>query len=151
MFSRFFIVQFIHFYFCIPYCYWYCSHFAHYWYHRNHITVFPGIERLRIVFPWGHACHPTKRTNEATAQIHMHIITPWHDDVIKWKTFPRYWPFVWGIHRWPVNSPHIGQWRGALMFSLTCAWINRWVNNRDAGDFRHHRDHYDVTAMKTHK
>ena len=19
--------------------------------------------------------------------------------------FPRYWPFVWGIHRWPLNSP----------------------------------------------
>ena len=29
-----------------------------------------------------------------------------HDDVIKWKRFPRYWPFVWGIHRSPVNSPH---------------------------------------------
>ena len=22
-----------------------------------------------------------------------------HDDVIKWKHFPRYWPFVRGIHR----------------------------------------------------
>ena len=30
----------------------------------------------------------------------------YHDDVIKWKHFPRYWPFVRGIHRWPVNSPH---------------------------------------------
>ena len=39
-----------------------------------------------------------------------------HDDVIKWKHFPRYWPFVRGIHRSPVNSPHKGQWRGALMF-----------------------------------
>ena len=29
-----------------------------------------------------------------------------HDDVIKWKHFPRYWPFVWGIHRSPVNSHH---------------------------------------------
>ena len=43
-----------------------------------------------------------------------------HDDVIKWKHFPRYWPFVRGIHRSPVNSPHKGQWRGALMFSLIC-------------------------------
>ena len=59
-----------------------------------------------------------------------------HDDVIKWKHFPRYWPFVWGIPRWPGNSPHKGQWRGALMFSLTCAWINGWVNNRKAGDLR---------------
>ena len=32
----------------------------------------------------------------------------WHDDVIKWKHFPRYWPFVGGIHRSPVNSPHKG-------------------------------------------
>ena len=36
-----------------------------------------------------------------------------HDGVMKWKHFPRYWPFVWGIHRPPVNSPHKGQWRGA--------------------------------------
>ena len=45
-----------------------------------------------------------------------------HDDVIKWKHFPRYWPFGRGIHRSPVNSPHKGQWRGALMFSLICTW-----------------------------
>ena len=37
-----------------------------------------------------------------------------HDDVIKWKHFPRYWPFVRGIHRTPVNSPHKGQWLGDL-------------------------------------
>ena len=50
-----------------------------------------------------------------------------YDDVIKWKHFPRYWPFVLGIHRSPVNSPHKGQWRGALMFSLISAWINGWL------------------------
>ena len=27
------------------------------------------------------------------------------------------------------NSPHKGQWRGALIFSLICARINGWVNN----------------------
>ena len=70
-----------------------------------------------------------------------------HDDVIKWKHFPRYWPFVRGIHRSPVNSPHKGQWRGALMFSLICVLINGWVNNREAGDLRHHRGHYDVMVM----
>ena len=48
----------------------------------------------------------------------------YHDDVIKWKHFPRCWPLVRGIHRWPVNSPHKGQWRWALMFSLICASIN---------------------------
>ena len=70
-----------------------------------------------------------------------------HDDVIKWKHFPRNWPFVWGIHRSPVNSPHKDQWRGALMFSLICAWINGWANNREAGDLRRHRTHYDVTVL----
>ena len=38
-----------------------------------------------------------------------------HNDVIKWEHFPRYLPFVRGIHRSSVNSPHKGQWRGALM------------------------------------
>ena len=46
------------------------------------------------------------------------------------KKIPWYWPFVPGIHRSPVNSPHKDQWRGALMFSLICTWINSWVNNR---------------------
>ena len=73
--------------------------------------------------------------------------TPSHDDVIKWKLFPRYWPFVRGLHRSPVNSPHKGQWRGALMFSLICARINGWVNNREAGDYRRYRAHYDVIVM----
>ena len=70
-----------------------------------------------------------------------------HDDVIKWKHLPRYWPFVRGIHRSPVNSPHKGQWRGALMFSLICARINDWVNNREVGDLRRYRAHYDVIVM----
>ena len=70
-----------------------------------------------------------------------------HDDVIKWKHFPRCWPFVRGIHRSPVNSPHKGQWRGALIFSSICVWINGWVNNREAGDLRRYRAHFDVTVM----
>ena len=65
-----------------------------------------------------------------------------HDDVIKWKHFPRYWSFVRGIRK--------GQWRGALMFSLICVWINGWVSNREAGDLRRYRTHYDATVMITH-
>ena len=70
-----------------------------------------------------------------------------HDDVIKWKQFPRHWPFVRGIHRSLVNSPHKGQWRGALMFSLICPWTNDWVNNQVSSDLRYHHAHYDVTVM----
>ena len=85
--------------------------------------------------------------------LHCHAIkqlrwwSPAHDDVIKWKHFPRYWPFVRGIHRSPVNSPHKSQWRGALMFSLICAWINGWANTRGAGDLRRYLAHYDVIVM----
>ena len=46
-----------------------------------------------------------------------------------------------------VNSPHKGQSRGALMFSLICSWINDWVNNREAGEMRRHPGHYDVNVM----
>ena len=70
-----------------------------------------------------------------------------HDDVIKWKHFPRNWPFVQGIHLSTVNSPHKGQWRGALMFCLICVRINDWVNNREAADLRFYRAHYDVIVM----
>ena len=70
-----------------------------------------------------------------------------HDDIIKWKHFRRYWPFVQGIHWSPMNSPHKGQWRGAWMFSLICAWTENWVNTWDTGDLRCHRSHYDLNIM----
>ena len=76
-----------------------------------------------------------------------HYSIEYPDDVIKWKHFPRYWPFVRGIHRSSVNSPHKGQWRGDLVFSLICAWINGWVNNREAGYLGRHRAHYDGIVM----
>ena len=79
--------------------------------------------------------------------IYRSIILAFHDDVIKWKHFPLYWPFVRVSNRSPVNSPHKGQWRGALMFSLICAWTNGSVKNRDAGDLSRHHAHYDVSAM----
>ena len=97
-----------------------------------------------------------------------------HDDVIKWKHFSHYWPFVRGIHQALVDSPHKGQWCWALMFYLICTWtlpgtggfpsqrpvtlsflcflwsaIEQTVeqNNRDAGDLRCHHAHYIVIVM----
>ena len=72
----------------------------------------------------------------------------YHDDVIKWKHFPCYWPFVKGIHWWPVDSPHTGQWRGALMISLTCDWNKqlrkqswcRWFEMPSRSLWRHSND-----------
>ena len=77
-----------------------------------------------------------------------------YDDVIRWKRFPRYWPFVRGIHRSPVSSPHKGKWSRALVFSVSewglvffYARRNGCVNNVEAGDFRRPRTHNDVTVM----
>ena len=70
-----------------------------------------------------------------------------HDDVTKWKHFPRYWPFVRGIPWSAVDSHHKGQWRGALMFSLICTSTKDWANNPYVGDLRRHGVHYDVTVM----
>ena len=70
-----------------------------------------------------------------------------HDDVIRWRHFPRNWPFVRGIHRsrW---IPHTKASDAELWcFSLICVWINGWVNNRQAGDVRRYRGHYDVIVM----
>ena len=89
---------------------------------------------------------PIQGTKVSEAVV-LHKLTQNHDDVIKWKHFPRYWPFVRGIHRSPVNSPHKDKWHRALMFSLLCARINGWANNGDTGDLRRHLAHYDVIVM----
>ena len=63
------------------------------------------------------------------------------------ETFSALLAICAGNHWSPVNSPHKGQWRGALMFSLISVWINGWVHNGEAGDLRRHRSHYDVIVM----
>ena len=81
------------------------------------------------------------------------LLLCWHPVIYVMMTssngekIPLYLPFVRGIHRSPVNSPHKGQWRRALTFSLICTWMNGWTNNREAGDLRRHRAHYEVTIM----
>ena len=57
------------------------------------------------------------------------------------STFPCHWPFVRGIHRLLVDSPHKGPWHGAVMFSFMCTCRKVWANNRDAGDYS------DVTVI----
>ena len=71
-----------------------------------------------------------------------------HVDVVNWKHFPRYWPFVRGNSPFTGEFPRKGQWRGAWMISLICTRINGWVNNREAGDLRRHHAQYDVTVMR---
>ena len=121
---------------------------SHYPTQHRHVLSWPNL----LVLVWWHKGHVT-----GSSLVHMMgpsstgPSTGWiiwgHDDVIKWKHFQRYWPFVRGIHRSPVNSPHKGQWCGALMFSLIYTWVNSWVNNHEAGDLRPHGAHYDIIVM----
>ena len=108
------------------------------WINHNYTLLHTDLSRLltweiaiSILVPSSHCMHMMTSSNG-------NITVPLCD----------YWPFVRGIHRSPVNSPHRGQWRGALMFFLLiCAWINGWVNKRKAGDLRRHRVHHGVTVM----
>ena len=50
-------------------------------------------------------------------------------------------------HRWsPRKRPVRRSFRVFCCFFI-CAWINGWVNNREAGDLRRHRAHYDVIVI----
>ena len=96
-----------------------------------------------------------QKSAKATAS-HYHVViyitlnnVTWHDDVIKWKHFPRYWPSVRG-----GNPPVTGEFpsqrpasQSLDVFFFICAWINHSVNNREAGDLRSHCAHYDVIVM----
>ena len=70
-----------------------------------------------------------------------------HNDVIKWKHFPHYWPFIeectshWWIPLTKVSDESF------LIFSLMCTWINNWVNSSEAGDLRHYCAHHEVIVM----
>ena len=93
---------------------------------------------------------------------------PWyHDDVIKWKHFPRYWPFVRGIHRSPVNSPRKGQRRGAFIFNfdlclnkrlskhLRCWWLETpscslWRHCNATSSWRHTLGHITTSLWISH-
>ena len=79
------------------------------------------------------------------SRLHSVELSPWWRHQM--ETFSALLALCAGNSTVPVNSPHKGQWRGALMFSLIYAWINDWVNNREAGDLRRRRGHYDVIVM----
>ena len=107
-------------------------------------------------FEWSRGCMSLGKHVMPIKQLFLSVDFSWlwhvsgtHDDDIKWKHFPCHWPFVKGIQRWPVDPPHKGQWRGALIFDSTLT--NGWINNRDAGDLKHHCTHYDVTVMDYHQ
>ena len=117
----------------LPLCSW-CTFMA------SHDNSLKWNENYSLTFP-GYAC-------SLKSNVEIDAMFQPHDDIIKWKHFQWYWPFVRGIHWSPVNSPQKGQWRGALMYPLICAWIHGGVNNCEAGDLRCHHIDYDVMGKK---
>ena len=97
-----------------------------------------------LFFCWQRYFRPVKR---CLKNVLMMVSMRYADVIIKWKHYPRNWPFVRGIHRWQVDSSYKGQWRGALMSSVICVLTNVWANNVDAGNMRHYRAQYHVTIM----
>ena len=80
-----------------------------------------------------------------------------HDDVIKWKHFPRYWSFAWGIDRTaPVNYPHKGPATRSFDVFFDLRLTDGWVNNLNVGDLRPHCAQCNVSiqswssSMDTH-
>ena len=85
---------------------------------------------LKHISTGEHSLHISWRN---THLLHLNFLFSWWRHQM--ETCSASLAFVRGIHRWlrginrsPVNSPHTDLWRGALMFSLICAWTNGWVN-----------------------
>ena len=102
---------------------------------------------LKNVGKWFREIHQELPYNPNTTGHNETLYTWWRHQM---ETFSALLALCAGNSPVPVNSPHKGQWRGALMFTLICAGINDWVNNREAGDLRRHLDHYDVSVMMSH-
>ena len=96
-----------------------------------------------LILAWAHPA--ITWTNAASLSVRSSLWQWFHDDVIKWKHFLRYWPFVRGIHRSPVNSSHKDQSRGALMFylflrlnkRLSKQWWDWWFETPSRSLWRH--------------
>ena len=127
------------------------------WFSRKQVFSFSFSQAI-INFMSGNYCvqwvEYSVDLTEFPKKTHPHTITSMmtlgHDDVIKWKLFPRYWPFVRGIRRSLVNSPHKGQWRGAVIFSLIYALNKRlskqswdwWFETPSRLSWRHYNERF---------
>ena len=131
---------------------------------NNHQCNWCSIVRTFKIYGCNSAC----LMRAATTTMVMRLNTLTHDDVIRWKHFPRYWHFTRGIHRSPkllkltrigiqkcisLPASSVNQRPVTRSFdvSLTCAWTNGSANNWGASDLRRHCAHCDVSVMnKTH-
>ena len=52
-----------------------------------------------------------------------------------------------GPGEFPTQRPVTRRFGVFFLFCFIRVWINGWVNNREAGDLRRYRAHFDVTIM----
>ena len=96
--------------------------------------------------PGTQSCSPIPATHfEIGYQWQRHVSPWWRHQM---ETFSALLALCVGNSPVTGESPHKGQWRGALISSLICVWTNGWVNNRNFGDFWSHRANYDVTVTQ---
>ena len=125
---------------------------------NRHLVAFDSISGRKVLSWLGPSVRPFIRLSDITTTLLSwnfsnlasfaslsHISIAWWRHQM--ETFSALLAICAGNSPVPVNSSHKGQWRGALMFPLICVGINGWVNNREAGDLRRYRAHYDVIAM----
>ena len=101
------------------------------------------------IFPF----HCFSHVSQNSATVETNIVDCRHDDVIKWKHFPRYWPFVKGIHRWGHRCISL------IKASDADLWCFLWPAPEQTAEqtietpvnLRRHRAHYDVTIMVSPK
>ena len=94
----------------------------------------PGISTL---YEWYHS-------NEAKQ---LKARSRLHDNFMRWRWFPRYWPFVRGIHQCLVDIPPKTSVTWALMFPLVLSLTDGWKNSQVVGDLIRHESHCDGILM----
>ena len=114
--------------------------------HVSPINIAIRVNNVQILLYSGRAPHQLIRVkvNITASQKNFHTPTWWRHQI---EPFSALQALCAGNSKAPENSPYGDQWRGTLMFSLICVWINDWVNTREAGDLRHPRGHYDVNIL----
>ena len=74
---------------------------------------------------------------------HQWAYKSYHDDIIKWKHFPRYWPFVRGIHRKPV------MWDAISLITTQLQWWRLKCRHADFPDVNYFENMFAV-EMKSY-
>ena len=111
----------------------------------NFILEFSNFD-IHYAWPKKNECQPNRRTRKCQCVWGYRVIFwTWcrkvyiHDDDIKWKHFPRYWPFVRGIHRSTVKRSFVVFFDLRLNERLSKQLRRRYL--------RRHRTHYDVIVL----